>query len=508
MQCTPSLLFLRGETNEPKISEVVSIDEQKEKSRVNFSSSSLFGTMRNGLYTERVTMNQSPWLAQLNRTRSPDVISRDVQSDIAIVGGGIAGIMTAYFILRDTDKKVILIEADKVAHGATGHNAGQITSYFEKPLSALVNQFGLDMASAGQEAVEGAWALLDIVHGEANLTTSIYKFTGHAGVVDFDQLCIHLENNLWRANSRRLDLENILVAEEAPYLKKIPAKYANLYATLPHSDIMALLETQNSAYMAVVSYQKGCTNSALLSEELAGYMLTKHRNRFKLYEDSPVSTVILQRNGVLLRAREYAVRAKTVVLCTNGFENFTITNEHGRDIDTQFHHGLHGTIGYMAGYVEPMNRDPIAISYFSDSTQDEKNPYYYLTRRPHDVGEQHQHNLVCVGGPEKILSDTAVYSREEEYEEGIRAEIDTFLHKNYRHTPQSQTQYAFLWHGLMGYTASGVRLIGPEPLNPVLMYNLGCNGVGILPSIYGGKRISEIIAGKEVEPSMFNPTSS
>lgn len=455
-----------------------------------------------------MNINQSPWLAQLNRIRPVTTLSEDVSSDIAIVGGGIAGIMTAYFILRDTDKTVVLLEADKVAHGATGHNAGQITSYFEKPLSVLVQQFGLDMASAGQEAIESGWSLLDTVHMEANLATSIYRFTGHAGVIDFDRLCIHLEDNLCRANSHKLDLENILVAEEAPYFNKIPAKYINLYATLPHEDIMALLETQNPAYTAVVSYQKGCTNSALLSEELAAYMLVTYPDRFEIYEGSPVSNIVLQKNGGELHALEHIVTAQKIVLCTNGFENFTIVNENGRDIDSRFHHAVHGTIGYMAGYVEPMNRDPIAISYFPDSTNGDTDPYYYLTRRPHNTTETHQHNLVCVGGPEKELPDTAVYSREEEYEEGMQQQIDTFLHKNYRHTPESQTQYAFLWQGLMGYTTSGVRLIGPEPLNPVLMYNLGCNGVGILPSIYGGKRISEIVAGKEIEPSIFDPKES
>lgn len=31
------------------------------------------------------------------------------------------------------------------------------------------------------------------------------------------------------------------------------------------------------------------------------------------------------------------------------------------------------------------------------------------------------------------------------------------------------------------------------------------NGVGILPSIYGGKRITEFLQGKEMSPSIFDP---
>jgi glycine/D-amino acid oxidase-like deaminating enzyme len=57
----------------------------------------------------------------------------------------------------------------------------------------------------------------------------------------------------------------------------------------------------------------------------------------------------------------------------------------------------------------------------------------------------------------------------------------------------------------MAYTPGQVRLIGPEPKNPTLLYNLGCNGVGFLPSIYGGKRLARLIAGERLAPSLFDP---
>jgi glycine/D-amino acid oxidase-like deaminating enzyme len=57
----------------------------------------------------------------------------------------------------------------------------------------------------------------------------------------------------------------------------------------------------------------------------------------------------------------------------------------------------------------------------------------------------------------------------------------------------------------MGYTPNLVRLIGTEPRNPVLMYNLGCNGIGILPSLYGAQRIADIVSQKDIEVSIFDP---
>jgi glycine/D-amino acid oxidase-like deaminating enzyme len=49
--------------------------------------------------------------------------------------------MTAYFMLQETDKNVVLVDANKIAHGATGHNAGQIDAFFEKPVQELIKTY-------------------------------------------------------------------------------------------------------------------------------------------------------------------------------------------------------------------------------------------------------------------------------------------------------------------------------------------------------------------------------
>jgi glycine/D-amino acid oxidase-like deaminating enzyme len=42
---------------------------------------------------------------------------------------------------------VTLLESYKIAHGATGHNAGQIVPYFEKPFIEIVEDYGITMAN-------------------------------------------------------------------------------------------------------------------------------------------------------------------------------------------------------------------------------------------------------------------------------------------------------------------------------------------------------------------------
>lgn len=453
--------------------------------------------------------NRSPWLAQLNRSRPIIPLAENMATDVVIVGGGIAGAVTAYFTLKDTDSAVVLLEADRVAHGATGHNAGQITSYFERPFESIVKEFGLELASEGQRSIESAWGLLDQIVADTALRTPVYRFTGYAGCSEFEQLVEHLEENKDRA-AAGLAPETILIAKEAGWEDALPLFYKDLYSVVPQDDLLALLETDDRRYLACVASQKGCMNSALFTEELVGYLMASYQGRFSLFEETPVTKVTLFEDLARVETGQgHVLEGRRVVLCTNGFEQFHIENTSGSDIDTKFHHLVQGRIGYMAGYLESLNAAPTAISYFPKGIPETGDPtgetYFYLTRRPHGEDQGEAKNLVCAGGPEQVLPNQALYSREEHFREDVRDSLDEFLCTTYHHHPGSGTEYSFSWHGLMGYTPGGLRRIGAEPCNPVLLYNLGCNGVGILPSIFGGKRIARILAGETPERSIFDP---
>lgn len=125
-----------------------------------------------------MSTNRSPWLHQLDKERVPDLLTRDIETDIAIVGAGIAGISTAFFLLKNTNRRVIVLERGRLAHGATGHNAGQVVSYFECGFANLEERFGLALAAAGQKSVEDAWELIDEMYVDAGLDIPFYDFLG------------------------------------------------------------------------------------------------------------------------------------------------------------------------------------------------------------------------------------------------------------------------------------------------------------------------------------------
>jgi glycine/D-amino acid oxidase-like deaminating enzyme len=447
--------------------------------------------------------NNSPWIAQLKLERSTRQFSGNIKTNSLVIGGGIAGITTAFYILQKTSQSVILLEADIIAHGATGHNAGQVTSYFERHFVELVEDFGLEMAAAGQAAIEGAWELLDEIISITNISVPLYKFTGYAGFSTLEQLIFRLEEEKLREQSG-LPVHTFFVANDPLLILRIPEEFSHLYTVVSEQRIMDLLETDDTSYKAVKCSTKGCLNSALFCEQLVEWMEKHYSNRFTVYEHSPVRCLRLQANQVIAENDQGEIVADEAILCTNGFENISLINELGVDINGRFHETVSGTIGYMAGYVSPEDKSPIAISYFEKEHNSRLVPYIYLTRRPSEQKTTSTHNLTCIGGPESELDDKLSYNRHEHvYPKEAQKNISSFLQKNHR-VENDNLEYNFLWHGLMGYTSNGVRLIGQEPCNKNLYYNLGCNGIGILPSIYGAWRIAELLKGTQLPPSMFD----
>lgn len=447
--------------------------------------------------------NRSPWIHQLDQDRVPLLLHGDIETDITVVGAGIAGVSTAFFLLTQTNKKVVLVDGGRIAHGATGHNAGQITSYFERSLADISEEFGPALTKDAQVGIESAWELLDHMYTTAKLTIPMSRFLGHAGIVDFDRVMRHLRDCKVRGDLG-LSLEEFLIAKESAVAKNIPKEFARYYKLVPHREILERLETHNTSFIACLSAQKGCMNSALFCQEIVKYLQNTYQTRFTVYEHTHIHKVVLKNDHAILDAVTHTIETGKVVLCTNGFEKITIVNESGIDIDTRFHKNIEGVIGFMSGYLKKYTKPPIAISYI---TSDEKNlsgEYFYLTRREFEYDGASHHNLISVGGPEVVIDDTTEYRNERDYPQEAEKGIDDFVHAVFEKDP-FPISYEFKWHGLMGYTPNRIRIIGAEPRNEVLLYNLGCNGIGILPSIYGGNRIAQIIDGKKVKPSIFDP---
>ncbi len=74
---------------------------------------------------------------------------------MAIIGGGIVGITSAYF-LTSAGYKVAVIEADKILQGTTGHTSAKITSQHGLIYTKIKQQMGEELAQQYAQANECA----------------------------------------------------------------------------------------------------------------------------------------------------------------------------------------------------------------------------------------------------------------------------------------------------------------------------------------------------------------
>jgi gamma-glutamylputrescine oxidase len=70
-----------------------------------------------------------------------------VKADVCVIGGGLAGLTTALELSR-RKKKVILLEAKRLAWGASGRNGGFVSNGFAEGIENVQKRVGLDAARA------------------------------------------------------------------------------------------------------------------------------------------------------------------------------------------------------------------------------------------------------------------------------------------------------------------------------------------------------------------------
>jgi glycine/D-amino acid oxidase-like deaminating enzyme/nitrite reductase/ring-hydroxylating ferredoxin subunit len=101
--------------------------------------------------------NESPWNMPQARYRQ---LSGDQQFDVAIVGGGITGLVAAY-LLKQSGTKVCVLERDRLGSGDTGRTTAHLTYQTDLRIRELVRVFGEERAALALRAGEAAINLIE-----------------------------------------------------------------------------------------------------------------------------------------------------------------------------------------------------------------------------------------------------------------------------------------------------------------------------------------------------------
>ncbi len=449
--------------------------------------------------------NNSPWLKELKILRRKRILKKNLDTDVVVIGAGISGIVTSYQILKNTPYKVVCLEGGLLAHGASGHNAGQLVSEFERPYKSIAKEFGQEMTLEAIREIESGWSILEEILISSKIKIPFDLFIGHDGCGSLEELIRYMDDYLLIKKAGLDDIKKVIVLNDAELLAKIPAKYKDCYQVATRHRIQQLLNTESEDYIGVVSGKRGCVNSALFTEKVAEYLLKVYSERFSLFEYTRVDHIDLYTKSAILTSGKNMISCKKVVLCTNGFENINIENHAGPKIQKHFNDNVCGIVGYMSAYFDKPSNMPEAISYYKDEDKTKSvEPYYYLTRRKSYL--KRNRDMICIGGPQKELYNKEEYKEEiQHFPNNYDKNTNEFLQQNYLPAKKITPKFEYKWHGLMGYTKNNIRVVGTDPRNHNILYNLGCNGVGIIPSMSGSVRISNILNNKKLKPSIFDP---
>jgi len=81
-------------------------------------------------------------------------LAGDTDADIAIVGAGLTGLWTAWYLLqRDPALKIVILEREVAGFGASGRNGGWCSALFPRSTASLERAHGLDAALAMRRAM-------------------------------------------------------------------------------------------------------------------------------------------------------------------------------------------------------------------------------------------------------------------------------------------------------------------------------------------------------------------
>jgi glycine/D-amino acid oxidase-like deaminating enzyme/nitrite reductase/ring-hydroxylating ferredoxin subunit len=105
-------------------------------------------------------------------------LDRDIDVDVAVVGGGITG-LTAAYLLSAAGRRVAVVERDRCAHIDTGHTTAHVTMVTDLRLKALVDRFGRTHAQAVWDSGLAALSQIDRIAREHKINCAFARVDGY-----------------------------------------------------------------------------------------------------------------------------------------------------------------------------------------------------------------------------------------------------------------------------------------------------------------------------------------
>lgn len=158
------------------------------------------------------TRRQSLWSATAGMPACGP-LDRNLHVDVCIVGGGIAGLSTAYQLARE-GKRIALIENGPLASGMTARTSGHLTSMLDDRYFELEKLHGSEAIRVAADSHGAAIERIDEIVRAEKIDCDFSRLDGYLFLAEGDRIET-LERELDAA--RRAGLEDVILASRAKF---------------------------------------------------------------------------------------------------------------------------------------------------------------------------------------------------------------------------------------------------------------------------------------------------
>lgn len=366
--------------------------------------------------------------------------------DAVIIGAGIAGLSTAYWLQQQNARaKIAVIDRSFIGAGASGRNAGFVTCGSAEHFNKLLQQFGLEKALEIWRYSEKNRELLqqEIIQGE-DATVDFFatgSCTVAAGADD------------WR-------------------------RYQTLAATMLAAgiDVELIEENYLQSHYGVRGFQGAIQylHDGIIHPVKLLRRIQSRLTQADFFTGEEVFSISDSASGVEIRTQQNRFSAAQVFVCLNGYTPY-LFSEYAQLIRPQRGQIL---------VTEPL---PAFV----------KGPCYltkhlcYFRQLPTGellVGGFRNHDLEA----ENTAFDAAT--------DKIQQALTEFTQNYFQNTKAVKIQHR--WSGIMGFSDDGQMLIGQHPEKKNIYIMAGCSGHGMGLSFHAARTLVQSAAGQPVPPHL------
>lgn len=372
-----------------------------------------------------------------------NALHENLQADVVIVGGGIAGITTAYCLSR-IGKKVVVVEDGYIGSGETGRTSAHLSSALDDRFHELEKVFGEENTKLAAQSHASAIDFIEQICETENIECDFQRVDGYLFLDPSD------------------DPTSIEVEYEAAIKTGLTVEKAFNVPGLLVQPTYPALKFSNQAQFHPMKYLHGLSNAVI---KKGGKIFTETRAQ-EISESGIITT-----DG-------FKVLADYVVIATNAPINsrFILPLK-------QFAYRT-----YIIGALVKKSLLPRILWWDTgDFGVDADNPpYHYVRTEPYDE----TYDLVIIGGEDHT---TGLADAENLLEENRYDALETWARKWF---PIGEIKYR--WSGQVMEPIDLLAYIGNDPAGASNIYTVtGDSGHGLTHGTIAGILLTDMMTGKD-----------